>query len=190
MDLDELKKAWQSQSTRLERLEEQNRKLRRSVSENKLSTKRSKLLRTYTALIVVSVVMIPFVLVSFPELGLDKMFVAMFTVMFAAMSLANAYVYMLVKGIDPTQVSLREALRRVLHLETMRRRIRWVSMSLGAIVIALFFWELYNQDAHAGFLGGVVGGVVGGLVGLRKEAEIKATIRAMKADLEDALQDE
>lgn len=190
MDLDELKRTWQSQSTRIDRLEEQNRELRRCVRENKVYTKRSKLMRTYTWLVIVSVLMIPFILISFPALDIDMRLAVMFVVTMGGLAIANGYVYNLIAKIDPTGMSVREALMRVLHLERMRRRIRLVSMIVSAVVVSIFFYTLYQSDGHADLLGGIVGGIVGLIVGLRKEAEIKATIRAMKADLEDALQDD
>ena len=190
MDLDELKRTWQSQSTRIDRLEAQNRELRRCVRENKVYTKRSKLMRTYTWLLITSVVMIPFVLLAFPTLDIDMGVTIMFVVTMAGLAIANSYVYMLIKKIDPTEMSVREALSRVLYLDRTRQRIRWVSMTVAVVVVSIFFYTLYQRDGHAGLLGGIVGGIVGGILGLRKEAEIKATIRAIKADLEDALQDD
>jgi len=190
MDLDELKKSWQSQSARLDKLEEQNRELRRCVRENKVFTKRSKLMRTYTWLIISSVVMIPFIFLTFPVLYMPMEITVMFVATMGALAVANGYVYKLIEGIDPTCISVREALGRVLNLEKSRQRIRRVSMLVVAVVISVFLFTLYRSDSHAGLSGAIVGGILGLLIGLRKEAEIKATIRAMRSDLEDALRDD
>lgn len=190
MDIDQLKKSWQSQSARLDRLEEQNRELRRTVRADKLLSRRSKLLRTYTWLIVTAVVMIPFVFLAFPYLELPDNVTAMFAVTMAVLALFNWYVYRLIARIDPTEMSLREALGRVVHLEVTRRRLRIWSMAIGVVVIGVFLYVLYEKEDYSPLIGAIVGGVVGLICGLRKEAEIKAQIRAMKEMLRDALRED
>lgn len=190
MDIDQLKKTWQSQSARLDRLEAQNRELRRTMREDKLLGRRSRLLRTYTWLIVLSVVMIPFVLLVFPHLELPLYISVMFAVAMSVLALMNSYVYRLIERIDPTAMSLRDMLAHVVGLEISRRRLRYCSMVIGVVVIAVFMYTLYENEEYSPMCGGVVGGVIGLVCGLRKEAEIKAQIRAMKEMLRDALRDD
>lgn len=190
MDIDQLKKTWQSQSARLDRLEEQNRELRRTVRDDKLLGRRSRLLRTYTWLIVVSVVMIPFVLLVFPYLELPLNITVMFAVTMSVLALMNSYIYRLIERIDPTAMSLRDTLAHVVGLEVSRRRIRYCSMAIGVVVVAVFLYTLYVNGEYSPLCGAVLGGVIGLVCGLRKEAEIKAQIRAMKDVLSDALRDD
>ncbi len=190
MDLEQLKKTWQSQSVRIDRLEEQNRELCRTVRADRLLGRRSRLLRTYRWLIIAGLVTIPFILLAFPRLDIPCGVTVLFVVTMAVLALFNSYVYRLIMRIDPTAMSMRDTLARVVRLEVARRRLRRCSMAIGGVAVAFFLYVLYEKGDYSPLIGGVVGGMAGAICGLRKEAEIKAQIRAMKEMLRDALRED
>lgn len=190
MDLEELKKAWQSQSARLDRLEEQNLELKRSLRRNKISTNRSKLINTYRVLTVLAFVMTPVITVSFRMIGIDLWLAILYAATMLALGFANMYIYLLIRKISPGELSVREVLKNVLNLERSRHRIRMASMTVTLIVVVLFIYALCDDGDYSMMIGGILGAVIGLIIGLRKEASIKATIRAIKADLKDALRDD
>ena len=114
----------------------------------------------------------------------------MFAVTMSVLALMNSYVYRLIERIDPTAMSLRDTLAHVVGLKVSRRRIRYCSMAIGVVVVAVFLYTLYVNGEYSPLCGAVLGGVIGLVCGLRKEAEIKAQIRAMKEMLSDALRDD
>lgn len=188
MDIDELKRAWQSQAARIDNLEERNRELYRSVRSSHIDTQRSRLLSSYVMFIVVCLLLIPFVIVSFPYLVVDKWATVAYVCAMVILTIFNSYIYMLIRKVDLTRCSVKEALSRLLLLECRRRQLRYVSMTMAVMVLAVFFYELYDVDNLSGIIGGVIGGVLGGLLGLSKEAKIKRIIRSIKQDLQDIMQ--
>lgn len=190
MDIEELKQAWQAQTTRLDRLEQQNRELRLKLNENRIDSKRSKLLRTYTGLLWVSVLMIPAVIIAFPYLGLDWWATGAYVLGMAVLAVFNGVVYGMIRRLNLTDMTLQHALEHVLKIERTRRILRWIGMGVGAVVVVTFMYSLWIDGEHSAVIGGIVGGIAGGIVGLRKEREIKAIIRSMAADLRELMEDD
>lgn len=190
MDLEELKKAWQSQSARLDKLEAQNLELKLSLRRNKITTNRSKLMNTYRALMIIAFVMVPVVFISFSKLGIADWLTFVYAATLLLLGFANTYVYLLIQKIRPGELSLRETLRTVLELEKTRHNIRVVSIFVVIIVMVLLLYSLCDNGDYAPAIGGLTGGIIGMIIGLRKEAHIKAMIRSIKEDLRDALRDD
>ncbi|MDE6084771.1 MAG: hypothetical protein K2G40_00005 [Muribaculaceae bacterium] len=188
IELEELKKSWQSQSARIDRLENENARLRRKVEGSRINGSRGKLLRTYRVLCIVSLVMMPFCIMSFPRLDIPSYLTVVFAIFFAQATLVNFYVYMRIREIDITKVSVKDALEMVISLTRLRQRLRLLEMVLALPVIVLFFLALYQNDSY-GLIGGIFGGVIGGIVGLKKEFEIRGLLRSMQSDLEELLGD-
>ena len=186
MDIDDLKRAWQSQIMRIDKLEEQNKQLKERLLDKSLKSNRAKLLSTYRWLLLIGLLMVPFTIVSFSHLELSPIAVWTMVAYFLLMSVANVYVYYLIYDIDMTNHSVCDNLQRVINLQLKRHRIRIGSCILGIVIISIFFYYI-SQDDPSLVIGGIIGGIVGGLIGLRKEREIKAMISSMKKDLEDAL---
>ena len=190
MDFDELKKSWQEQSVRIERLEKQNRYLTQQVRFSSLATKRSKLLRDYRILVIVAILMLPFIVMSFPIIGVTSRTEVFFMFGMAALVVINAYILFYIKSIDITRLSVRDALTKVFALERKRLILRYVSIAIAVCIISMMLYDLYFIGEIAAITGACVGGVVGAILGLRKEMEIRAIIKDMREDLEDALRDE
>ena len=186
MELEDLKKSWQSQSARIDRLEAENARLRRNIEGSRVNGSRAKLLRTYRVLCIVALFMFPGCFFSLTQLDIPQYVVTIFALFFAQAALVNFYVYMRIKEIDLTRVSVKETLEMVISITKLRQRLRIVEIVLALPVIILFFLSLYHSDSY-GLIGAVFGGVAGGIIGLRKEFEIRALLRSMQADLEDLL---
>ena len=56
MDIDELKKQWQSMELRIEKLEEENHRLMSSISSNRVAGLRGRLLTRYCMMIIVCII--------------------------------------------------------------------------------------------------------------------------------------
>lgn len=187
MELEDLKKSWQEQTARLDKLEQQNAELRLKLNSNRLSGSKGKLQRIYRSLTIMSIVMIPISLITFKAIGIPYYVNIMMAAYFAQSAVVNFYVLMLIKEIDITRVSVKDALAMVINIFKTRRRLRIVECIL---VIPLMFMLFYSfiSDSSA-IVGAIVGGVTGGIVGLKKEFEIRALLRDMQADLQDLLSD-
>ena len=185
MDLEELKRTWQSQNERIDKLEEQNQRLRARLQSNSLNGYREKLLNTYMVFVVVSVIMIPFCLLILPEIEIDRQMTYLLAGYFVLMGMANAYVYSLIRRIDPGNQTICENLQRVVNVQSTRRYIKMWSLPIVLVTVGAF---LYHLRSFEGLIeGGVVGGIVGGIVGYKQDLKIKKMLHAMRADLEDAL---
>ena len=185
MDLEDLKQTWQSQNERIDKLEEQNQHLRERLRRNSMSGHREKLLNTYMIFIVVTVVMIPFSLLVLPDIGIDPLITYMLAAYFVIMGVANAWVWSLIRRIDPANQTLCENLQRVVNVQTTRRAIKICSIPLVLVTVGVFLYHLRTIEGC--IEGGIIGGIVGGIVGYRQDCKIRKMLREMRADLEDAL---
>ncbi len=188
MELEELKRSWKEQSARLDKLEIQNAELRRKLDSSRISGSKGKLMRIYRALMIVSLVMIPFTLISFHTLLMPFYVNIIMAAFFAQCAIVNFYVLMLIKEIDITRVSVKDALSMVINLMNVRHRLRIVEFVLMVPVLVLLVYTMLPETSM--LIGGICGGVLGSIVGLKKEFEIRALLRGMRADLEDLLSEE
>ncbi|MDE7386252.1 MAG: hypothetical protein K2N28_03850 [Muribaculaceae bacterium] len=185
MDLDDLKRTWQSQNERIDKLEEQNQRLRERMRRNSLSGHREKLLNTYLIFIITTVVMIPFSLLVLPEICIDGIITYMLAAYFVVMGVANAWVWSLIRRIDPANQTVCENLQRVVNVQSTRRVIKICSIPLVLVTMGVLLYHL--RPIEGCLEGGIAGGIVGGIVGYRQDCKIRKMLREMRADLEDAL---
>lgn len=184
MDLDEIRQEWKKQMLRIEVLEAQNEKLRKKLSVNSNVSRRDKLKRTYMIFIAISIVMVPWVFIMFPEVGLSWALTGVFAGILTIEGIGNGYILWLIRKLDFATMSTRDALRGVIRLENNRRYMKRFFMMLTIPAVAYFFYEVMKDDVSM-LVGGIVGGLIGGIVGYRQNREIKSIIKEMKQDLAD-----
>lgn len=185
MDFDELKMAWKAQSQRLDKLEQQNLELQRKIGCNNISNKRAKLLSSYRIFIIVAFLMGPCVIFTFPILDLPNWIALSYAAVMVMLGIFNCYIYNMIRKINLATMTTKEALEQVIKLDKRRQQLRVVGCIIAAILMILFFRELWLRDEPSGIVGGAVGGIIGAIVGIKKEREIRAMIRSMQADLEE-----
>ncbi|MDE5608549.1 MAG: hypothetical protein K2I64_06420 [Muribaculaceae bacterium] len=184
IDFEQLKRQWAEQSARIERLEAQNEKLRHKLSSSSNMTLRDKLIRDYKIFLFVSIILVPITFSTFPLCDFPWMMTVSFALLFALESIANGYILKLLKDIDFTSQTTREALTRVIHLQKSRSRLQIIFITLTIPVLTYGFYVFGTIDKDM-IWSGLLGGIFGGIIGAIKDRQIRQIIRRMKAELEE-----
>lgn len=88
-----------------------------------------------------------------------------------------------IKKINIINAPTSEALRNVVKLRILERRLRYLGYMLGIPVICILFMTLYDMRPDL-MVGAVAGGIVGGAIGLSAERRDIASIRRLTCMLE------
>ena len=95
MDIDELKKQWQSMELRVEQLEKDNRRLMTRISRDRFAGLRGKLMARYRLMIIVCVISPVWMLLLEDVYGVGRVLNVYYASFFVITALANAYIYYL-----------------------------------------------------------------------------------------------
>ena len=129
MDIDELKKQWQSMELRIEKLEEENHRLLSSISSNRVAGLRSRLLIRYCMMIIVCIISPVWLLLLDNVFDVGPVANVCYALFFMITAVANGYVYYLIRKIDMSTMTIKEALTAATNVDIVRRRMKilgWV----------------------------------------------------------------
>ena len=190
MNIDELKSQWKSMELRIDRLEKDNKNLLSRISNERMKSVREKLLARYRALIIVCIFS-PLWMVLMNELyQVDVEVSIVYAFFFLVMALANFYMCKLIKKVDCSKLTIKEALIAVTKVEETRQKVKLLGWIFGLPLIIIMF-DVFKEMGHPEIIyGACVGLVIGGVVGYLVERKTRRLIRELRQTLADALVDD
>lgn len=186
MNIDELKSQWQELRLRVDRLEDNNIRLAQQLAAGKAVASKQQLATTYlrgaiTGMILPVIAPLLVTLLEFPR------WIAVCYALFGLiMSVANLCMRSYILKADYMSLPVIQALENALNIKLRMRRLRFVSMSMGAIVIASIVFELLDKNdtyMSAGFVIGLICGLFIGIIKWRQQSRLS---RRMIEELRNA----
>lgn len=183
MDIEQLKKQWQSLDTRTEKLQADTAAVARRIANGDIRSTQGKLARTYRANIFVAATLIPIGIFMLPDLGIGNVAVALYCIFGAIMAVVNAVMYRNISSVPLTSLPVVHAIAKAMSFARQRRLQLWVSIPAGALLTGMLLLEFLDHSETALFAGGAVGVVVGALIGWTKCRRQSRYLRTLMQEL-------
>ena len=190
MNIDELISQWKSMELRIDRLEKDNKQLLSRISNERMKSVREKLLARYRALIIVCIFSPLWMVLMNNLYHIDIEVSIVYAFFFYVMALANFYMCKLIKKVDCSKLTIKDALIAVTKVEEYLRKFQFLGWILGFPLIIIMF-DVFKEMGHPEIIyGACVGLVIGGVVGYLVERKTRRLIRELRQTLADALADD
>lgn len=190
MDIDELKKQWQSMELRVEQLEKDNRRLMTRISRDRFAGLRGKLMARYRLMIIVCVISPVWMLLLEDVYGVGRVLNVCYASFFVITALANAYIYYLFHKIDYSIMTVKEALTATTHLEITRCRLRMLGWLMVVPLLVMMFQAFYETGQDEVIYGAWFGLIIGAIVGTIFDRKTRRLIRQMRQTLTEELDED
>ena len=190
MDIDELKKQWQSMELRVEQLEKDNRRLMTRISRDRFAGLRGKLMARYRLMIIVCVISPVWMLLLEDVYGVGRVLNVCYASFFVITALANAYIYYLFHKIDYSIMTVKEALTATTHLEITRYRLRMLGWLMVVPLLVMMFQAFYETGQDEVINGAWFGLILGAIVGTIFDLKTRRLIRQMRHTLTEELDED
>ncbi|MBR6519717.1 MAG: hypothetical protein IKT77_01885 [Paludibacteraceae bacterium] len=190
MNIDELKSQWKSMELRIDRLEKDNKQLLSRISNERMKSVREKLLARYRALIIVCIFSPLWMVLMNNLYHIDIEVSIVYAFFFYVMALANFYMCKLIKKVDCSKLTIKDALIAVTKVEEYLRKFQFLGWILGFPLIIIMF-DVFKDMGHPEIIyGACVGLVIGGIIGYFYDRKTRRLIRELRQTLADALVDD
>lgn len=183
MDIDELKKQWQSMELRVAQLEQDNRRLLSRISSDRTMGLRQKLMNRYRAMVAVCVFSPVWISLMDNLYDISLWIDVCYTLFFLVMAVANGYVYMFIRRINHSTMSVKDALIAATNLEIMRRRLNILGYVLAIPLLAIMFYAFYEIGKPEIIYGAWTGLAIGCVCGLIYERKNRNLIKDLRQTL-------
>lgn len=187
MDIDELKKQWQSMELRIEKLEEENHRLMSSISSNRVAGLRGRLLTRYCMMIIVCIISPVWLFLLDNVFYVGQVANVCYALFFMITAVANGYVYYLIRKIDLSTMTIKEALTAATNVDIVRRRMKILGWVLAMPLLVILFYAFYEVGRDEIIYGAWVGLVIGAICGGIYERNTRQLIRQMRQTLAEEL---
>lgn len=182
MNIDELKRNWNSLNLPADTPMPEVRDLEDKVATQRVTTLRDRIYRLHIRLSIVACVAI---LTMVPFAKDEPWLVAFATLFFVLMAALHAATAFWVHGLDYSRMTVKDALRSVYELERRRNRNRAIGVALAVPLICYMCYTFSNGAEPAFFFGCVSGACLGVLIGLIINHKAVMMLREMKRELGD-----
>lgn len=190
MDIDELKRQWQSMELRVEQLEGDNRRLQSRIIGDRFTGLRGKLLTRYRVMIAVCVISPVWLLLIDDIFEVGTLINICYASFFIITAVCNWRVYSLLRKIDYTSMTVKEVLTATTNMEIMRHRMKRLSWVLAIPLLVMLFYTFYATGNNGLIYGAWVGLALGGIVGTIIDRKTRRIIRSMRQTLANELADD
>ena len=102
-------------------------------------------------------------------------------------AVANGYVYYLIRKIDMSTMTIKEALTAATNVDIVRRRMKILGWVLAMPLLVILFYAFYEVGRDEIIYGAWVGLVIGAICGGIYERNTRQLIRQMRQTLADEL---
>lgn len=175
LNLETLKKAWQSQQFHAPESP--------GPDSSRLSTYSRKLAGRFRRTSIIGFVMAVAIWGLNAQLRMPLWLVSVESAFFVIMGLLQGSMWLKMSEYDLGQLSVQEAIRRVVGIrKAMARRIA-AGITMGVPLLAAMLWTFFSQDISL-FIAGCVGMVIGAAIGYAKWRQNVWCIRQMERELE------
>lgn len=190
MDIDQLRKKWQTLDINTDNLVKENLRLKKKLTTSHALSISSRLQKRVTNMAVISF-LTPFLLIlaNRPEhiFTVSTLWcVAVFMYIVGALQI---YFVIKLRQTDIIELPMVDAIRQVAHRMVLMRRIKITECILGCAPVFMMFRDLYLAGQYPLTVSALIGGLIGGIVGLRISItnmrllkEIQATLREVEEE--------
>lgn len=190
MDIDKLKKQWQSMELRIEQIEKDNKRLLARISNDRVKGVRKKLLTRYLALVALCVISPAWILLFNEHYRVDVDVLIIYTFFFLVMGLVNWYIYKLIDGIDCSVMTTKEALTAVTKVEETRSKGKLLGWILAVPLVIILFRVFSEMGRPEVIYGAYFGLIVGGICGYIFDRKTRRLIRELRQTLDKELDED
>lgn len=183
MEIDELKKQWQSLKIKVDSLEADNRRLASELANGRIQTTRSKLVRLYRISGVAGFVL-PLLAPLMVKIGFEGWLAVVYGaygILLGCLNLCFAWSIENARLIDAPVV---EALRKAILIRRRQVAIRTFGIVLGIPVLVSMFMQAADNSGVAMIEGMVAGLVVGVIIGVKKAFEANRLGKSLQEEIE------
>lgn len=185
MDLDEMKRSWQSLETRVSRLENENTRLSEKLRKSSAGSLKHRLQRNCVLMMCFGLLAPSIMIPIRDEIGFSLRFIAVYTAFCWLMAALDFYLYYRLKRIDLNVLTVKDACLQAARFGVLRQRLWLLSVTLLVPVLFYLFYEIVRFDDVYMLVGAAAGGLIGLIAGLRKDRKIRRMIRDFCRSLED-----
>lgn len=184
-NLDDMKALWQQLDHRIAFLEEENKRMARTVRENNYKSAQEKLRGKYLKFIILEIIMIIWVImfVMFNPMILDKYRIALMVywcVFFLGEVTVDTYLLLKTKEINIYENNIRETARQAAYNWKVHKISIMIGFPLAFGAVILFALALNaNQFMMAGI---VTGGIVGLIIGIKQLIRFRNYYRELQLE--------
>lgn len=182
MNIEDLRRSWNTLDTRVDELEESTRELERRITANRVTTSRDKL---KTIARNMAITCFAAIMTSFPLWKMSSTMVLILCVFFLVMGGIQVHTYLTTDAINLSRMTVAEALKSVYDLEKMRWRKRALGMITGIPLLLYMLYFFHSIDEPVIFYGGCTGVAVGATIGLIINHRNVELLKEMRRELED-----
>lgn len=186
MDLDQLRDQWKSIDLNVDRLAKENRKLRRQLVYDRISTINQRLVRRFKNMSVICLSSpLLFVLSNRIEHVFSDYTMAVTCIALVVMGVMHMFFISKLNDESYLTCPMIESIRNVTYRIRLLRRIKAIDLILGGSAVVMMFYDLYNYWDKELILMPLIGGIVGGIAGYR----VSRTNRRLLRQLYDILKE-
>ena len=182
MNIEDLRRSWNTLDNRVDELEESTRELERRITANRITTSRDKLKTIARNL---AIACFAAIMTSFPLWKMSSTMVLILCVFFLVMGGIQVHTYLMTDAVNLSRMTVAEALKSVYELEQMRWRKRAFGMITGIPLLLYMLYFFHSIDEPVIFYGGCTGVAIGATIGLIINHRNVELLKEMKRELED-----
>lgn len=182
MNIEDLRRSWNTLDTRVDELEESTRELERRITANRVTTSRDKL---KTIARNMAIACFAAIMTSFPLWKMSSTMVLLLCVFFLVMGGIQVHTYLMTDAVNLSRMTVAEALKSVYELEQMRWRKRAFGMLTGIPLLLYMLYFFHSIDEPVIFYGGCTGVAIGATIGLIINHRNVELLKQMRRELED-----
>ena len=182
MNIEDLRRSWNTLDNRVDELEESTRELERRITANRITTSRDKLKTIARNL---AIACFAAIMTSFPLWKMSSTMVLILCVFFLVMGGIQVHTYLMTDAVNLSRMTVAEALKSVYDLEKMRWRKRAFGMITGIPLLLYMLYFFHSIDEPVIFYGGCTGVAVGATIGLIINHRNVELLKEMRRELED-----
>lgn len=182
MNIEDLRRSWNTLDNRVDELEESTRELERRITANRITTSRDKLKTIARNL---AIACFAAIMTSFPLWKMSSTMVLILCVFFLVMGGIQVHTYLMTDAVNLSRMTVAEALKSVYELEQMRWRKRAFGMITGIPLLLYMLYFFHSIDEPVIFYGGCTGVAIGATIGIIINHRNVELLKEMKRELED-----
>lgn len=183
MEIDELKKQWQSLRVRVDSLEADNRRLASELAAGRIQTTRSKLVRLYR-LNGLCGFLLPLLAPLMVKIGFEDWLAIVYGVYGILLGCLNLWFSWSIGKADLIGTPVVEAVSKAIAIRKRQNVIRIVGIVFGAPVIASMFMQAADKSPDSMLAGMGAGLIVGLLIGIKKARQASKLGKSLQQEIE------
>lgn len=190
MDLDKLKHDWQQLELRIDKIENENKRLAERLKKNSATGVKCRLTARYGRMTIICILS-PIWMVLFDyTINVDTSLYISYVVFFAIMSVTTGYVWWKLRNIDYMSMSVKDALIAVYKTEILCKTHNRIGYITGFPLIIFLMIYIYQLDQQPLIIGAWIGLIIGGSLGTYIKIRNRQLLKKMKQTLAEEISED